>query len=99
MFCLSKKLKTDQTEKKQKLKFFQTEEILAANETVINIIGNKEVSIDGCKGVIDYYDNLIKIKLIKGAAVFSGSALTLCEFSDSGAVIRGNIESIEFVAR
>lgn len=96
---LGKKLKTDQTEKKEKFRLFSAEEVTSATETVINIMGNKEVSIDGCKGVIDYYDNFIKIKIIKGAAVFTGSSLQLTEFSDGGAVIKGNIESIEFLAR
>ena len=96
---MSKKIKTDQTQKKEKFKLFADSEVPAATETVINVMGNKEVSIDGCRGVIDYYDNFIKIKIIKGVALFSGSSLVLTEFSENGAIIKGNIESIEFLAR
>lgn len=99
VWILGKKLRTDQQEKREKMRLFSTEEISAATKTVMTITGNNEISIDGCRGVIDYYDNLIKIKVIKGAVVFSGNGLMLTEFSDGGAIIRGNIETIEFVAR
>ncbi len=63
----------------------------------IELFSNKEAAVDGCKGVIDYYDYTVKLKTNGGAVVFNGQELTLLELGKSSAIIKGNIKSVEFL--
>ena len=59
--------------------------------------GNREVIIDGCKGLLDYDENIIRVNMGKMITAFYGRGLTIkCLTSDS-LVIEGFITSIEFI--
>lgn len=61
------------------------------------INSNKEAIVEGCKGILQYDENVIKINMGKMITNFYGKNLSLkCLDSDS-LVIIGTISSIEFI--
>lgn len=59
--------------------------------------GNKEVIIEGCKSILSYDENMVRIRLKNMSASFYGRNLIIkCLTSDS-LVIEGFITSIEFI--
>ncbi len=59
--------------------------------------GNREVVIEGCRGVLEYDENIICIDMGKMKARFMGRGLELRNFTDHSAVIDGFISSVEFI--
>lgn len=57
---------------------------------------NREVVIDGCKGVIDYSDQTITINVDKGIVTVDGVNLTLYSLEEGYVIIRGTICNISF---
>ena len=64
--------------------------------TDINIISNKEVTLDGCKGILVYENDEIRLRLKKGVVCIHGEELTLKTFFGSYISVRGNILSVSF---
>ncbi len=66
---------------------------------ITEIYSNREAVVDGCKGVLDYHENLIKLRVDGGTVVFSGTDLVILELSDGAARLKGKIASVEFSLR
>lgn len=62
----------------------------------IELNSNREAVIEDCRGIIEYYENRIKINLGKGTVTFSGSGLHIGCMSENSALITGNIQTVEF---
>ena len=63
----------------------------------IEIKGNREAIIEGCKSITEYDENMVKINMHKMAISFFGRNMEIkCLTSDS-LVVRGFITSIEFI--
>lgn len=65
----------------------------------IEIISNKELSIDGCKGIIEYNDFYVRIKINKGEITVFGESLDIPVFDGPAITVCGKIKSIEFGVR
>lgn len=61
------------------------------------ISGNREVIVDGCRGVLEYDETKIRINTGKMITCFIGRGLTIKCLSPDSLVIEGFITSIEFV--
>jgi sporulation protein YqfC len=61
------------------------------------ISGNREVIVDGCRGILEYDDKSIKINSGKMITCFSGRGLTIKCLTEDSLIIEGFITSIEFV--
>lgn len=67
------------------------------NPVSIEIKGNREVVVEGCKSILHYDENIVKINTNKMIISFFGRSLRIkCLTSDS-LVIRGFITSIEYL--
>lgn len=64
----------------------------------IEIQNNKEAMIDGCKGVLEYNENTIKLACEKMSVKFSGRDMQIKTLSQNSALITGYIMNIEFIA-
>lgn len=60
------------------------------------IFSNKEMIIEGCKSIIDYQSDYLKLKLKKGFVNIMGNNFLITAFDDEKIVVKGNIVSIEF---
>lgn len=69
-----------------------------ADEAKIEMLGNRELIVDGCKGVVEYGENLIKLSLGGNVLSLSGDNLVINSFDNSVAVISGQICEISFIS-
>lgn len=68
------------------------------DEARIEMSGNREMIIDGCKGVVQYDETVIKLSLGEYVLSVSGDNLVINSFDSSVAVISGQISDISFVS-
>ncbi len=57
---------------------------------------NKEAIIDGCKGISEYDEDCIVLKLKNKNIMFKGCDLNISSYEKNYVVIKGNFQSIEF---
>lgn len=62
----------------------------------IELVGNSECMVEGMKGILEYTKEKIKINLGKYYVTFFGDELFIKSFSYQGAIVQGNIISVEF---
>lgn len=91
---MGRKLKPDKKSVKDRVRLFEA--IPDISGAVINICGANEVSVDGCSGIMDCYDDFIKIKTCDGTVTFMGNELSIEAYYDSGVRIKGKLSSVEF---
>lgn len=69
---------------------------LCTNCGYIEIVSNTCALVDGCKGVLEYTEELIKLDLGKKSVSFSGNSLTIKSLSMEQALVEGFIVRVEF---
>ena len=62
-----------------------------------SFISNREVIVEGSKGVLEYSPELIRINTTSGIVCFYGRSLNLKCISSSQLIIDGFITKVEFV--
>ncbi|HIS69449.1 MAG TPA: YabP/YqfC family sporulation protein [Candidatus Gallacutalibacter stercoravium] len=60
------------------------------------LCGNREVIVDGCRGVLEYDENRIRINTGKMVTCFCGRGLTIKCLTPESLIVIGFITSIEF---
>lgn len=58
---------------------------------------NREVAIEGCKGILQYDENIIRINTGKMVTSFSGRNLSIKCLTPDSLIVQGFITSIEFI--
>ena len=59
--------------------------------------GNREVIIEGCRGVLEYDENVVRINTGKMITCFFGRGLTRKCLTTDSLIVEGFITSIEFI--
>ena len=67
-----------------------------ANPPIMQVVGSKELTIDGCKGIVEYSENIIKVKTACGIVIVNGFDLNIRYMSVSAMIIEGAIAEIKF---
>lgn len=67
------------------------------DEPRIELTGNREIIIDGCKGVVEYTENNIRISLSENVLSLSGDNLLIQSFDNDVVIINGQISDIDFL--
>lgn len=81
-----------------KLGKFKISEIRSLIEDVnIELKGNREVIIEGCKNIAQYDENMIQVNMNKMSISFFGRNLEIKCLNYDSLVIKGFITSIEFI--
>lgn len=62
----------------------------------IQMLDNRRITIECCKGIIGFDENLIKLRLAKCNMTVVGLELKMKNFTKTGVDIRGKIHSITF---
>ena len=65
-------------------------------ESKITINSNKEAIIEGCRNILEYEDDRIKLNLGNKTLLIFGNALSITSITINGVVIVGNISGLEF---
>lgn len=63
----------------------------------IELMSNREALVDGCKGVVEYNEDFIRLNLGSMMVRFCGRSLQLRSMSEQSVVIEGFIQSIDFI--
>lgn len=58
---------------------------------------NREVTIEGCRGILQYDENLIRLNTGKMVTSFCGRNLTIKCLTPDSLIVEGFITSIEFI--
>lgn len=69
---------------------------LISLEPSIELIGNKQLSIEGAKGILEYGRELISISCGKYAVTVAGQGLELKNMSPHSCTITGFFQSLSF---
>ncbi len=64
----------------------------------IDIEGNREAVVDGCKGVLEYNDCRIRLQTGKMIVQFTGHDLQIRSMTEKQAVIQGYITALEYIS-
>lgn len=92
----NKKAKTETSVSEKAAKLFSVPRSVMPNVAFIQLAGNRECVVEGCKGIMEYETNIIKINAGENIVTFRGDNLTLRALNDNGAVVEGTITSLEF---
>lgn len=79
---------------KRNMNFFKDD--MLPGGVKIEVFSNKEAIIEGCKGIMEYNEDYIKINIRRGSMVFSGKELYAYSYFCETLVIKGIINSIEY---
>ena len=74
-------------------------ETLSLSTPDVHIIGTREISVDGCRGILVYETAEVVLRLKDRAMTVTGEDLTLKTFFASHVTVRGRISSISFEER
>lgn len=64
---------------------------------LIELCGNRELSVDGCRGILDYDMEMIKINCGKMVLKVTGRNLVIRCMTRDSMIINGFILSVEFI--
>ena len=62
----------------------------------LQLRGNREVCIEGCRGILEYDEGRIRLNCGRLVIGFVGDGIEITAYSDIQTVITGNIFSVEF---
>ena len=65
--------------------------------TTLECLSDREVVVDGCVGILEYTEEVIRLSAKDMTLRFTGENLIIGAMEKRGLVIRGRISSIEFV--
>lgn len=65
--------------------------------SLITLIGNSEISIEGLRGILDYDSELLRINTVSGIVALTGCKLTIEAMTPEEVYIKGKITSVEFI--
>lgn len=63
----------------------------------VELSGNREAVVDGCQGVLEYDENVIKLATGKMSIKFIGRNLQIKVLTHDSAIVDGFITGIEFI--
>ena len=63
----------------------------------IELSGNREAVIEGCNGVLEFDENIVRLNVGKFIIKFTGRGLIIKELTKSSVVVEGFIISIEYM--
>ena len=100
---MTKKLKIPSSKKREKPQIFffkkQDEKSNMADiKSHTELYSNEEITIEGCRGILDYSEQYIKLRLLKGGIILFGDTLCITFFENGVIRIKGKISSLEFCA-
>lgn len=79
-------------------KFFELPADLVAGTPHLEFYGNREAVVEGCRGILEYDEDIVCLNMGKTNIRFMGRGLELRNFTDHSVVIDGFILSVEFLS-
>ena len=70
--------------------------VKAVSMPEIEMHGNRSAMVEGCRGILEYAENVVRINANSMILCFNGRGLRIKYLGDSGIEIAGVISSLEF---
>lgn len=70
--------------------------IVGAGLAKIEITGNREISIDGCRGILEYDESVVRLNLGNMIIKITGAGLTIPSMAAEQTTVTGSIACVEF---
>lgn len=64
----------------------------------IELSGNRRAVVEGCRGILEYEDGIIRLNTTSGVIRFIGRDLSMNCLSEDSAVVTGFILSVEYLS-
>lgn len=64
----------------------------------LELRGNREATVEGCCGVLEYDDDVVRVKTRRQVVRFTGRGLAIRSLTADALVVTGYITGIEFLA-
>lgn len=64
----------------------------------IELSGNRRAVVEGCRGIVEYSDGLIRLNTSSGIVRFTGNNLSMSCLTEENAVVEGVILAVEFLS-
>jgi hypothetical protein len=77
----------------------QKSSLLVQSGEKMELAGNREATVDGCGGVLEYTHSVVCVRYGRGVLRFSGQGLSLQSLACSSLIISGYITQIAYAAR
>ncbi len=66
------------------------------DQTHYEMNSNKEIIVEGCKGILQYEENIVKLNMQNMITVFCGRRLSIKCLTEDSLIITGFVTSVEF---
>lgn len=63
----------------------------------VELLENRQAVVEGCKGVLEYSEDCIRLSSDRTILRFTGTDLALKTFSGGSAIVEGRISGLEFM--
>ena len=70
--------------------------VIANQEVHVELNGNREALVDGCRGIVEYNDSTERLNITGGQLRFSGRSLQIACMTEDSMILRGYILSVEY---
>ena len=64
----------------------------------VELSGNRRAVVEGCRGMLEYEEGVIRLNTTSGIVRFMGRDLTMNCLTEDSAVVSGTILSVEFLS-
>jgi len=93
----NRKAIADETIKPKLIDMLEIPAGIVAGATQIELSGNREALVDGCQGVLEYDEGIIKLIASGMSIKFTGRNLQIRVLTHTTAVVAGFITGVEFI--
>ena len=77
---------------------FDTQPISLSGAAQIELCGNREAVVDGCQGILQYEDTVIRVSTGRMIVRFTGSDLCIRTMQQNQILVCGTILSVDFLS-
>lgn len=70
--------------------------IAGAGLAKIELTGNREISVDGCRGILEYDESVVRLNLGNMIIKITGAGLTIPSMTAEQTTVTGSIAAVEF---
>ncbi|MGN1097575.1 MAG: YabP/YqfC family sporulation protein [Clostridia bacterium] len=80
--------------KKEKVSEFEKK--VLGRYSLLTIVGNSELLVEGLRGILDYNSETFRVNTVSGIIIVTGSGLEISALTSEEVTLKGKISSIEF---
>ncbi len=77
-------------------KIADIEKKLLVRYSLITVVGNSELMVEGLRGILDYSSETLRVNTVSGILLIMGTGLEITSLTAEELSVRGKIISLEF---